>query len=496
MRYTHRKICKEYKLDIPTLVQNAVSAFKSRNRKVAVSSIAKLIELRPALSDDWGAIARMAATMLETKLALKAAILYAESFPNDVQKALNAAGLMAEVGALKEALALIKPFLEKNPDAAPLLHFVGMVKSQLGDQEGADICLRKTLAIWPTSGQTWLMLSAMKKFKKDDKDFIKMKEGVPLVDAAPISQQIPFYYAYGKALLDVGDLDAAMTAYEKASQMVTQERGAFNAQSDRQFVDHIIAEHTVENFAQLQASGNTSTRPIFVIGLPRSGTTLLEQILTSHPDVVDGAELNFMSNAAVDIGGYSFSHLKAYEQKTLPGNGWQDIADIYLSLMDSRYGAEGRIVDKSLNNSRYVGLIRHIFPKAPIIWIRRNPLDVAWSCYRTYFNAGMTWSFNFSNIAKFLMAEDALYKHWTSLYPNEILTVPYEGLVADQDKWFDTIFDHIGLATTPEVKNFHENKRAVLTASVGQVRSPIHNKSVGSAEKLGDYIKPFTDIYT
>lgn len=481
-------------MDIPSLVNQAVSAFKARDREKAVAAVKQLLALKPPLGEHWGAIARISASMLEAKMAREAALNYARSFPKDNQKQLMAAGVIAEVGYIEDGLKLIAPLAARDTNPA-LHHFVGMVQSQMGEKEAADKSLRYVLQQWPTSGHTWLMLAAMKKFKKGDPDLAQIKKTRTSMRNVPLPVQIPYYYALGKALLDVKDLDGAMVAFAKGAELMKKDRLPHDFVADRKLVDGLIAEDSKKSFKTLKPGLKDEQRPIFVIGLPRSGTTLLEQILTSHPDVKDGAELNYMANATVGLPGLTMESLKLHEQKMGSENAWQAIGKIYLHLMEIRYGSEGRIIDKSLNNSRYLGLIHHIFPDAPVVWIRRNPLDAAWSCYRTYFNIGMSWTTSFKDIAEYFKAEDDLYKYWTKQYGDKILTVPYEELVSDKDVWFEKIMAHVGLPMVDEIQNFHENKRAVLTASVAQVREPIHTKSVGSADMLGDYIKPFTDAY-
>jgi hypothetical protein len=155
----------------------------------------------------------------------------------------------------------------------------------------------------------------------------------------------------------------------------------------------------------------------------------------------------------------------------------------------------GRIVDKTLDASRRLGLAAALLPEAPLVWITRDPLDRAWSCFRTFFTGNMAWSYDLADIAHHFRLEDELLRQWQAVLGDRLLVVPYEGLAADPETWIGRLLTHCGLAPEPQVFAPHENARPVTTASAIQVRRRIDSSAVGSAEPYREFLQPFIEAY-
>jgi len=235
-----------------------------------------------------------------------------------------------------------------------------------------------------------------------------------------------------------------------------------------------------------------TARPIIVTGLPRSGTTLVEQILTSHSQVADGAEIGLMAQVAVAAGGTSGTAVGAYLKA---GGQVERLAGLFLHLLEERFGPGGRVIDKTVDNSRFLGLIAAILPEAPLIWMRRDPLDAAWSCFRTFFIHGVGWSCDLADIAEHFALEDRLVDFWQERLGDRLLVVPYPALVEAPENWTRRILAHCNLPEEEQVHRFHETERVVATASALQVRRPINRSGIGVAKPYREHLQPFVDAY-
>jgi len=163
--------------------------------------------------------------------------------------------------------------------------------------------------------------------------------------------------------------------------------------------------------------------------------------------------------------------------------------------LDERFGKAGRVVDKTLNHSRFLGLIAQVLPNARFIWLRRHPAGIAWSCFRTRFAKGVDWTRSLTDIARHFKGEDRLHAHWSAVLGDRLLTVPYEDLVSDPDTWMRRIIEHAGLDWEDGVRDFHKTDRAVTTASFAQVRKPMYSSSKEAWRRYETHLKPFFDEY-
>ncbi len=185
-----------------------------------------------------------------------------------------------------------------------------------------------------------------------------------------------------------------------------------------------------------------------------------------------------------------------YQNRSDSADPWGDIARDYQRMIGMRFhDAEGLIVDKTLTQSHMMGLLLHTLPQANVLWLRRNPRDVALSCFRSFFTSAIPWSWSFADIGRFFRIEDRLYEHWADQFPERILTVPYEELVHDPGTWIPRILAHVGLEMEQQVLAFHETKRSVRTASVQQVRAPISTDRIGHAMPYAKFMGAFEEAY-
>lgn len=475
-----------------TQLRRFVAALESNHRGEANAAALALIAGRAPLGDKWQSIARVMQTNGEISAANAAMQNYVTHRRGDPQAAFLQAAMLAQTGRLEQAWQVMANVPASVPDVPGNRYIRGTIAVNLGRTQEAEDLLLAALDANPALGQAMLALAAARKRKSGDPVGDRILAAEPRMKGAPDLERAHFHYAAGRVHFDRGETDAAFRHFSAGAALVPGWR-PYDAKADAREVD-ACREGFDRNFTasiNRQITIDTS-QPIFVTGLPRSGTTLVEQILVSHSAVSGGEELGRMAILQRDLNSLSARGLTAYLAK---GGKADDLAALYLHLGQERFGKQGRFVDKALNTSRFMGLIAALLPQAPVIWLRRDPVDCAWSAFRTYFIQGLDWSWKLEDIATHFALEDQLFRHWSQMFPDRILVVDYQDLVRSPETQIPRILDHCGLPAEPQVFRPHETKRIVSTASVMQVREPINTGAIGAAEAYRQYLAPFTERY-
>jgi tetratricopeptide (TPR) repeat protein len=476
-------------------IMKAIEALKIHDRKATAKYLREALENGEDTGERWHSVARLAGTIGEIEMEIEAMRRFSQTTPVLLERILAYCEVLARYGRVQAAFEMTSRLSEEMQTHPMVLHFLGTVATQIGAFDRAEPLLRAALEQTPMSAATWHSLSILKTFVAGDPDIDRMEALLPEISRISPSFRSQHLYTLGKAYDDIGLKDKAADAYLEGAALIRAHE-PYDHRQTRAFDADIIKDFTPDNLSRLKPSNCNSERIIFVNGLPRSGTTLVEQILTRHSAVRDGAELNLLRAALIPTQDFSWNGAMAYQtlQEDV-ADPWGELARDYLDMVTERFGPEGLVVDKTLNHARFMGLLIHTLPNAKVIWVRRNPEDCALSCFRTYFNASTPWSWSLVDIAAYFLSEDKLYQHWSALYPDRIMTVPYEGLVSDPEAWIPQILTHVGLALEDGIFNEASESRSITTASVVQARQPISSHRIGSANTYADLIKLFRTAY-
>jgi tetratricopeptide (TPR) repeat protein len=473
------------------LLDQLQPAVQRGDRATQVAIIRELLAMRAPMGDQWQQLADLSLQLGELSLAREAIECFVEAQRGSALAQFRKVGVLDQCGATAESYALLRSLPDHVPEPAAHAYARGIGALHLGKFDEAREQLERVTQLRPDLGVAWIALATAfdLAFESDLAKRIFAAES-RMAAAAP-AHRAAYYYALGKAHADRGDPAPAAAAFARGAQEV-KPLAPYSREADRRNAAESLQGYSAETVAALASEqSGASARTIFVTGLPRSGTSLVEQILTSHSEVADGGEVNRLLLLTMEIGGHSWPAARRYAE----ARGAPAAAALFEHWMRERFPAPGRIVDKSLTTTRLLGLAATLLPDAPLIWLTRDPLDCAWSCFRTFFQGTNPWSHDLEDLAFHFRIEDELLRQWQAMLGERLLVVPYDALVTEPDAWIRRILAHCALAEQPQPFAPHESDRIVRTASMTQVRRPIGRGAIGASEPYREFMQPFIAAY-
>jgi tetratricopeptide (TPR) repeat protein len=396
----------------------------------------------------------------------------------------NATLWLAE-GRFEETLAIYERAVARADSGQEYLMVKrGETLAIRGDGEAALRAFDQALELYPTAASAWFGRADLVKFTPDDPSVAAMEALLAPEADTSYGDRLRLQFALGKAYLDIGDSPAAFR-HLNAGNRLERSFTPYSAEATHKAFGAIAETFSADLLARLADQGARSSRPIFVVGMPRSGTTLIEQILAAHPAVHGAGELSYMGAIVDGIRDYPRG-VEALEGKELERLGQDYLARIHASSADSVH-----VVDKNPGNFVHAGLIRLILPEARIIHSRRDPVDTCLSCYSKLFNGGQAFTYDLTDLGRFHRDYQTLMAHWRALLPSShFLEVDYEAVVDDLESEARRMLAFLELPWDPACLEFHRVERVVRTASLNQVRQPIYRTSSGRWRKHAEALQP------
>ncbi|MFK5891833.1 MAG: tetratricopeptide repeat protein [Pseudomonadota bacterium] len=381
--------------------------------------------------------------------------------------------------------------LQKNNEDAACL--AASIYERKGDENHAYNYLKPLLKQKHPSIRAVIIFSSLSKSLNLSEKAIQKIENI-LDNSVAISkiQRRKLFFTLGKKYDEIKNYDKAFAAYKNGNVL---NKSNFCIRSMKNDVDLQIETFSTNFHERLNSSKNNSKRPIFIVGMPRSGTSLLEQILSSHPKISAAGELPDINILATSISNqnnkndYYATALKQIKRKHL-----NSLAQSYLDKIASVDSDALHITDKMPSNFMHLGFIQLLFPDAIIIHCKRNPIDTCLSCYFQDFSQPHPWIYDLNDVANVYLEYLRLIKHWKSILTIPILDIQYEELVDNQESISRKIIEFCGVDWNDSCLQFHENTRFAKTASYDQVRQPMYKKSVARWKNYESHIKPLIDI--
>jgi tetratricopeptide (TPR) repeat protein len=395
-------------------------------------------------------------------------------------------------GRTQEAIVLMEELVAECPGDVQAWLILGNTLREVGQQARAIASFRRAVDAQPAFGEAYWALANLKTFRFADSDVAAMR--LQLARLAPGSKAIHLQFALGKALEDAGEFAESFEHYSRGAAQ-QRARISYDPDATTEYVRRSKAAYTAGFFAG-RPRGSERTDPIFIVGLPRSGSTLLEQILASHSQVEGTRELPDVPAIVMDLfAGANSGAVEYPESLAALGNAEiEALAQRYLARTGIRRPRGlPRFVDKMLGNFSHVGLIHLMFPRAAIIDARRHPLGSGFACYKQLFAQGMNFSYDLGEMGRYYRDYCDLMAHIDTVLPGRMHRVHYELLVADPESEVRRLLDYCGLPCENECLRFYENPRSVQTISSEQVRQPIYSGAAEQWRRYEPWLGPLKD---
>jgi tetratricopeptide (TPR) repeat protein len=419
---------------------------------------------------------------------------------NDPRGLQEVAGMFLQCGQHGAAGRCYARSLELEPDNPDFLYNLATSKTAFGELNEAERLFSRAIALNPRDSGAWLNRSILRRRTAQDNHVAELQRllaGLPADDP----DRVQVCFALARELEDLGRFDESWSCLQQGAHLrrlgmqydVAQDEAAMTA----------LARHfdaTLPNARPGAApQGFPSDRPIFILGLPRSGTTLVDRIVSAHSRVGSLGEHTTLALAVTRLAGGGFGpndtaatgKLELIERSA--GLDFAELGRQYCHSIAGFGDSSPRLIDKTPQNFLYLGLIHRALPGARVLHLRRHPLDSCYAIYKTLFRAGYPFSYSLQEVGRYYIAYHRLMAHWRSSIPQAFLDVDYEALVTDPEGQARRLFDYLGLSWEDGCLSFHRRGGAAATASAAQVRQPIYSSSVGLWRRYANQLAPLAD---
>ena len=486
-----REVAQQDPNNVNALRLLAKLAGEAEQRRDAVALYERIVTLAPDFMEAWREYALALKEAWRVEEAIAAARKALALAPDNPRLNVLWAGLCALSGNPAGAVEGFEQSLRLRPNSPGALLGHGHVMKTLGRQAEGIESYRKAIRAKPDFGEAFWSLANLKTFRFSDADVTAMEAQI---NNAALEEDalVHFCFALGKACEDRREFDRAFEFYDRANRMQRM-RIEYDPVQTQVEHDDIISVFTPALFDRLQGQGHPDPAPILIVGLPRSGSTLIEQVLASHSHVDGTSELPELGRLVRVINRGGQNRYPAAVRAFTAGD-CVKLGQRYLDATQRHRRGRPRFTDKMPNNFALVGLLRVILPNAKVINARRHPLDSCLGCYKQHFASGQTFTYDLIELGEFYLEYERLMAHWHRVLPGFVLDIQYEDMVADQERQTRRLLEFCGLPFEPACLEFHKTERPVQTASSEQVRQPLYADSVHYWRHFEQHLAVLKDV--
>lgn len=401
---------------------------------------------------------------------------------------------LESIGDIPQAKNAYTMAIRLNPNHAEAQNNLGAIYSEEGQIDAARTHFEAAIAANPDFIEAHYNLSLIKTYTAEDPHLVLLETYGQKINHCSVKARIHYYFALGKALDDTQHFTRAFQAYAEGNRLYSLQK-PWNKTNLQNIVEYLPKVFT-QSFLQQPKSSKETRCPIFIVGMPRAGTTLIEQILSSHKNIYGAGELDILDGVLQE----------ACLASELPFHIWvSQLTDSDFAVLGEKYldrtwqlaPDKQFIIDKMPSNCFYIGMIYRMLPTAKIIHAMRDPMDACFSCYTRLFKDSMFFAYNLHDLGHYYSLYAQTMQHWHAVLPATVIfDLPYEHMVVDHETLSKQIVEYIGLAWDPNCLNFYKNDRVVKTASLNQVRKPIYKSSIQRWRHFAENLKPLLEIVT
>ena len=471
----YKNILKKDKNNIDALRLFGLLAFKLKKYDIAEQLFIKVLKLNPSFALAWDNLAKLYRIQNKLSKSIPAFKNLIKLDPNNFEALVSLGTVYIKLSKYKDGIDLYKKALVINPENARVHLSMGHALKTLGNREDCERAYQNAIKNYSLSGEAYWSLANLKTYQFDSNEIIAMENAIK--NNMHQDELIQIYFALGKAYETNKNYKKSFKNYQKGN-WEQRKKLNYNAEEYKKYTDEIIQFFSSNKDLLKINKGYLSKEPIFILGLPRSGSTLIEQILSSHSLIEGTQELpNIMGISreikSMDIDKKYPSNIKLLNDDDFFNYGLKYINETKWTRSDKPY-----FIDKMPNNYIHIGLIKLILPNAKIIDARRNPMDACFSCFKQYFARGQHFTYDLDDIARYYKDYERLMDFWKSIFPDSIYTIKYEDVINDPDNEVHSLLNYLELDFEDSCLNFYKSKRPVKTASSEQVRQPIYKSGL------------------
>lgn len=471
----YKNILKKDKNNIDALRLFGLLAFKLKKYDIAEQLFIKVLKLNPSFALAWDNLAKLYRIQNKLSKSIPAFKNLIKLDPNNFEALVSLGTVYIKLSKYKDGIDLYKKALVINPENARVHLSMGHALKTLGNREDCERAYQNAIKNYSLSGEAYWSLANLKTYQFDSNEIIAMENAIK--NNMHQDELIQIYFALGKAYETNKNYKKSFKNYQKGN-WEQRKKINYNAEEYKKYTDEIIQFFSSNKDLLKINKGYLSKEPIFILGLPRSGSTLIEQILSSHSLIEGTQELpNIMGISreikSMDIDKKYPSNIKLLNDDDFFNYGLKYINETKWTRSDKPY-----FIDKMPNNYIHIGLIKLILPNAKIIDARRNPMDACFSCFKQYFARGQHFTYDLDDIARYYKDYKRLMDFWKSIFPDSIYTIKYEDVINDPDNGVHSLLNYLELDFEDSCLNFYKSKRPVKTASSEQVRQPIYKSGL------------------